>query len=165
MASWHFDRTGLHLRCNFAQKTPNPNMKRQHAGYAGKLDEPGEEIGSASLRVAPAAVEVHRVLGPGFIESVYEHALCVELELRNLPYRRQVPIPVEYKGHRVGESCLDLLVFDSIIVELKAVETLAPIHGVEVRSYLKATGCLIGLLVNFNVPVLLRGVRRIKRSE
>jgi len=136
-------------------------MKRQHAGYAGKLDEPGEEIDRQVSELLAAAVEVHRVLGPGFVESVYEHALCVELELRNLPYRRQVPIPVEYKGHRVGESCLDLLVFDSIIVELKAVEALAPIHGVQVRSYLKATGCLIGLLVNFNVPVLLRGVRRI----
>ena len=65
------------------------------------------------------------------------------------------------KGHRVGESCLDLLVSDRLVVELKAVEALAPIHWVQVRSYLKATGCLLGLLINFNVPVLLRGVRRI----
>jgi GxxExxY protein len=71
-----------------------------------------------------AAVEVHRVLGPGFLESVYERALCVELGLRNLPYRRQIPILVDYKGHWVGESCLDLLIAERIVVELKAVETL-----------------------------------------
>jgi len=136
-------------------------VKRQDARDARKIREPSEEIDRQVSQLLAAAVEVHRALGPGFLESVYERALCVELELRNLPYRRQVPIPVEYKGHRVGESCLDLLVFDSIIVELKDVEALAPIHGVQVRSYLKATGCLIGLLVNFNVPVLLRGVRRI----
>ena len=101
------------------------------------------------------------MLGPGFLESACEHALCVELGLRNLAYRRQVPIVVGYKGHVVGESCLDLLVAEQLVVELKAVESLAPIHWVQVRSYLKATGCLLGLLINFNVPVLLRGVRRI----
>ena len=84
----------------------------------------------------------------------------MELGLRNLRYRRQVPVKIEYKGHRVGESCRDLLVSEPVIVELKAVEALAPIHWVQVRSYLKATGCLLGLLINFNVPVLLRGVRR-----
>ena len=68
---------------------------------------------------------------------------------------------LEYKGHRVGESCLDLLVGHRLIVELKAVEAIAPIHWVQVRSYLKATGCRLGLLINFNVSVLLRGVRRV----
>jgi len=86
--------------------------------------------------------------------------LCVELGLRNVQSRRQVPVRVEYEGHRVGESCLDLLASDRLVVELKAVEALAPIHWVQVRSYLKATGCLLGL-IHFNVPVLLRGVRRI----
>ena len=105
-----------------------------------------------------AAVEVRRVLGPGFLEGVYERALCVELGLRNLPYRRQVPIRVDYKGHHVGESSLDLLVAQRIVVEFKAVEALAPIHWVQVRSYLKATRCFLGLLINFNLPVLLRGV-------
>jgi len=124
--------------------------------------------------VVAAAIEVHRIVGPGFLESVYEHALCVELGLRNVQYRRQAPFKVEYKGHRVGESCLDLLeqramladptmqfVCDRVVVELKAVDALAPIHWVQVRSYLKATGCRLGLLINFNVAVLLRGVRRI----
>jgi len=75
-----------------------------------------------------------------------------------------LPLPsrsIGFKGHRVGESCLDLLVSDRLVVELKAVEALAPIHWGQVRSYLKATGRLLGLLINFNVPVLLRGVRRI----
>ena len=100
-------------------------------------------------------------LGPGFLESVYEQALCLELGLRNVPYRRQVPLAIAYKGHRVGESCLDLLVAGQLIVELKAIDALAPIHWVQVRSYLKATKCVLRLLSNFNVTVLLRGVRRV----
>ena len=136
-------------------------MKRQDAGNARRLAEPSEEIDRQVSELLAAAVEVHRVLGPGFLESVYESALCVELGLRNVPHQRQVPVSVDYKGHKVGESCLDLLVGGRIVVELKAVEALAPVHWVQVRSYLKATGCLLGLLINFNVPVLLRGVRRI----
>src|SRR5262245_29505830 len=97
-------------------------------------------------------------LGPGFLESVYEQALSFELGLRNVLHRRQVPVAVHYKGQRVGESYLDLLVGDRLVVELKAIEALAPINWVQVRSYLKATGCQLGLLINFNVPVLLRGV-------
>jgi GxxExxY protein len=134
-------------------------VKRQDARDA--REEPGEELDGYVSELLAAAIEVHRVLGPGLLESVYEHALCVELGLRDVQYRRQVPVTVDYKGHRVGESCLDLLVADRLVVELKAVEALAPIHWVQVRSYLKATGCLLGLLINFNVPVLLRGVRRI----
>jgi GxxExxY protein len=136
-------------------------MKRQDARGANKLEEPGEDLDRHVSEVLAAAIEVHRILGPGFVESVYEHALCVELRLRNVPYRRQILVNVEYKGRRVGESCLDLLISDRVVVELKAVEALAPIHWVQVRSYLKATGCRLGLLINFNVPVLLRGVRRI----
>ena len=140
-------------------------MKRQDArtpgGWLEKPEEPSEEIDQLVSELLAAAIEVHRVLGPGFLEGVYEAALCVELGLRNLPYRRQVPVDVEYKGHRVGQGCLDLLISGSIVVELKAIEVLAPIHWVQVRSYLKATGCRVGVLINFNVPVLFRGVRRI----
>jgi GxxExxY protein len=150
------------LRCNSTEKSPETrSVKRKDATDARTSEEPSEEIDRQASALLAAAVEVHRVLGPGFLEAVYERALCVELGLRNLAYRRQVPILVDYKGHRVGESCLDLLVADRIVVELKAVEALAPIHWVQVRSYLKATGCFLGLLINFNVPVLLRGVRRI----
>ena len=136
-------------------------MKRQDARDAKQLREPDVDLNTHASDVIAAAIEVHRELGPGFLESVYERALCVELGLRNLPHRRQVPFAVGYKGERVGESCLDLLVAEQLVVELKAVEALAPIHRVQVRSYLKATGCLLGLLINFNVPVLLRGVRRV----
>ena len=140
-------------------------MKRQDArtpgGWLTKPEEPSEEIDQLVSELLAAAIEVHRVLGPGFLEGVYEAALCVELGLRNLPYRRQVPVDVEYKCHRGGQGCLDLQISGSIVVELKAIEVLAPIHWVQVRSYLKATGCRVGVLINFNVPVLLRGVRRI----
>ena len=136
-------------------------MKRQEARNANNLEEPSEELDRDVSEVLGAAIEVHGIVGPGSLESVYEQALCVELGLRNVHYRRQAPIKVKYKGHRVGESCLDLLVSERVVVELKAVDALAPIHWVQVRSYLKATGCRLGLLINFNVPVLLRGVRRI----
>ena len=140
-------------------------MKRQDARTASELREPDRDLDRHASEVVAAAIEVHQVLGPGFLESVYERALCVELGLRNLPYRRQVPIMVGYKGHEVGETCLDLLVADRLVVELKSVDTLAPIHWVQVRSYLKATGCILGLLINFNVPVLLRGVKRVILTE
>lgn len=136
-------------------------MKRQDARNATDLPEPNEHLDRHACEVIDAAIEVHRILGPGFLESVYERALCVELSLRNLPYRRQVPVAVGYKGHPVGESCLDLLVADHLVVEFLAIDSLAPILWVQVRSYLKATRCVLGLLINFNVPVLLRGVRRV----
>src|SRR5688500_13278829 len=101
-------------------------MKRQDGRDAKELEEPDAETDRHVSELLAAAIEVHRVLGPGFVESVYERALCVELGLRNLRYRRQVPVVVEYKGQRVGESCLDLLIADRVVVELKAVEALAP---------------------------------------
>src|SRR5215212_786914 len=112
-------------------------MKRQEARDAKNLEEPSEELDRDVSEVLAAAIEVHRILGPGFLESVYEHALCLELGLRNVQYRRQAPSKVEYKGHRVGESRLDLLVCERVVVELKAVDALAPIHWVQVRSISK----------------------------
>lgn len=110
-------------------------MKRQDAGNARNAREPDEELDNYASRLLACALEVHRTLGPGFLESVYEHALCVELALRELPFKRQVPIIIDYKGRRVGESHLDLLVAGRLVVELKAVEALAPIHGVQVRFF------------------------------
>ena len=111
-----------------------------------------------------AAIEVHRVLGPGFLESVYEEAFCVELTARRIPFTRQIPAAVTYKGHQVGEHRLDVLVSGQLIVELKAVDELAPIHTAQLISYLKATGRRLGLLINFNVPVLKEGIKRIVLS-
>ena len=140
-------------------------MERQDAKDAREFQEPDEDLDRIASVLVGAAVEVHRHRGPGFLESVYERSLCVELGLRAITFQRQVPVAVEYKGHPVGDGRLDLLVEDRLIVELKAVEALEPIHGVQLRSYLKATGRSLGILINFNVPVLLRGVRRIILSS
>ena len=115
--------------------------------------EPSAELDDLAHRVIGAAIEVHRLLGPGFLESVYEEALCVELALRRIRFARQVPISVKYKRERVGQARLDLLVDDSLVVELKAVESFASIHLAQVLSYLKATRFRLGLLINFDVSV------------
>ena len=127
--------------------------------------EPTPELDRLANATIGAAIEVHRTLGPGFLESVYEEALAIELETRRIPCARQVPIAVIYKGHPVGEGRLDLLVADRLIVELKAVEALAPIHTAQLMSYLKATRHPLGLLINFNVPVLKMGIRRVVLSS
>jgi GxxExxY protein len=111
--------------------------------------------------VVAAAVEVHRVLGPGFLETVYEEALNVELALREVRFVRQPLIPVAYKNHRVGDMRPDMLVADCLVVELKAVDQLGPTHLAQALSYLRATSLPLALVINFNVQVLLRGVRRV----
>jgi GxxExxY protein len=138
-------------------------MNRQNAEAAKNLEreEPSEELDELAFRVIGAAIEVHRLLGPGFLEAVYEEALCIELELRGVAFARQVPIGLEYKGRTVGEARLDLLVNECLVVELKAIEQIAPIHVAQTLSYLKATRVRLGLLVNFNVTTLRRGIKRI----
>lgn len=120
-----------------------------------------KEFDPLSHAVIGAAIEVHRVLGPGFLESVYEEALCIELHERKILYAQQQMITVSYKNRLIGEGHLDLLVDNRLVVELKAVETLLPIHSAQLISYLKTTGYPVGLLINFNVPVLKQGVRRL----
>lgn len=137
-------------------------MNRQDAKFL-KV-EPNKEVDRLARAVIGAAIEVHRHLGPGFLEGVYEEALVVELALRDIPFERQKPVPVSYKGHSVGEGRIDLLVATELLVELKAVEVLAPIHKAQVISYLKATGLHLGLLINFNVPILRAGVQRVVLS-
>jgi len=122
---------------------------------------PGEELDQLARDVIGAAIEVHRVLGPGFQESIYETALCRELELRGIPCVRQSTVEVEYKDAAVGEYRLDLLVGDSLVVEVKAVDRLARLHTAQLISYLKATGHRLGLLVNFNVTWLKTGIKRV----
>ena len=120
------------------------------------------ELNDITSEIIGAAIEVHKVLGPGLLESAYEECLCQELGLRRIPFVRQQPLPVSYKG--MDLDCgyrLDLLVADSIVVEMKAVEALLPIHEAQVLTYLKLGGWHIGLLINFNVPVLKNGIRRI----
>ena len=108
-----------------------------------------------------AAIEVHRALGPGLLESAYEECLCHELMLRGIPFERQRQLPVQYKG--VALDCgyrVDLLVADLVVVEIKAVDGLLPIHDAQLLTYLKLGGWHVGLLVNFNVDKLRHGVRR-----
>jgi len=108
-----------------------------------------------------AAIEVHRLLGPGFLEAVYEEALCIEFTMRGIPFERQTAVNVTYKGYPVGAGKIDLLVKEQLVIELKTVEILAPIHSAQVISYLKATGLQLGLLINFNVVLLKQGIKRI----
>ena len=108
-----------------------------------------------------AAIEDHRVLGPGLLENAYEDCLARELYLRAIRFERQKPLPLVYKELKLDAGYrLDLLVEGRVVVELKAVEALAPIHEAIVLTYLRLSGCRIGLLVNFNVPVLKDGIRR-----
>jgi GxxExxY protein len=127
--------------------------------------EPSKEVDRLAHEVIGAALEVHQSLGPGYLESVYEEALCVELELRAISFRRQQIVSVNYKDHSVGEGRMDLVVGEALIVELKAVDALAPIHTAQMISYLKATHCQLGLLINFNVQILKDGIRRVILSK
>lgn len=123
-----------------------------------------EEGRDLTREVIGVAIEVHRILGPGFLESVYEGAMTYELKLRGISFERQKEIAVTYKGHPVGQSRLDFLVEKTLVVELKAVASLTPLHEAQVLSYLKATNCSLALLINFNVPLLKNGIRRIIRT-
>jgi GxxExxY protein len=123
--------------------------------------EPSIELDQLAHMVIGSAIKVHCVLGAGYIESVYEEAMGVELDFQNIPYQRQYKIAVQYRGRSIGEGRLDLLIASALPVELKAVEILAPIHQAQLLSYLKMTGLQLGLLINFNVPVLKQGIKRV----
>jgi GxxExxY protein len=125
------------------------------------MNEPTAKVDALAKNVIGACFEVHKTLGPGYLESVYEEAVAKELALRNIPFEKQKPIEVNYKGEPVGQARLDILVNDLLVVELKAVESLAPIHTAQVISYLKAGGFQLGLLINFNTPLLKHGIKRI----
>ena len=119
-----------------------------------------EELAHA---IIGAAIEVHRLLGPGFLESTYERALCHELALRGVTFERQKELIVRYKDLDIPGQRLDLLVGGRVIVDLKTVEALAPIHQAQILSYLKTTGLRLGLLINFKVQVLKDGIKRVVR--
>ncbi|HJQ27329.1 MAG TPA: GxxExxY protein [Blastocatellia bacterium] len=138
-------------------------INRQDAKTAKKR-EPDAELDHLAQLVIGAAIEVHRTLGPGFLESVYEEALCIELSLRGVPFTRQAGFNVNYRGQEVGQGRVDVLIAGKLIVELIAVEALAPVHMAQTISYLKMTGCALGLLINFNVPILKNGIRRVVLS-
>jgi GxxExxY protein len=138
-------------------------LNRQDAKNA--KEEPPEELNRLAHAVIGAAIEVHRHLGPGFLESTYQKALQVEFRLRDIPAAPQYPVGLTYKGEPVGDGFLDFLVAEGLVVELKAVDKLAPIHTAQVISYLKAIKLRLGLLINFNTPVLRDGIKRVIWNE
>jgi GxxExxY protein len=128
----------------------------------------GKELRDSEITdaIIAAAIAVHRELGPGFLESIYEQALAVEFALRGIAFIRQHPVPLFYRDHQIGEHRLDFLVDNRIIVELKAVEALENVHFAIVRSYLKATGLADGLILNFStMPLTVKRVRRERTFE
>jgi GxxExxY protein len=125
-----------------------------------------EPIPAETERIAQIAVDsaykVHDALAPGLLESVYEACLCHELSKRAIPFKKQVSLPVTYDGVRLDAGLrLDLLLADALIIELKSAEKILPLHEAQLLTYLKLTGLRLGLLVNFNVPVIKEGIRRI----
>jgi GxxExxY protein len=109
-------------------------------------------------RVIGSAIEVHRALGPGLLKSAYEECLCHEFHLRGIGFERQVPLPVEYKGVKLDCGYrLDLIVESVLILEIKCAEDVLPVHEAQILTYMRMTGKRVGLILNFNVPVLTRG--------
>lgn len=121
-----------------------------------------QETNAVSHAVIGAAIEVHRALGPGLLESAYEECLAEEFRKRTIPFERQKPVPLVYCAVKLDCGYrLDFLVDGCVVVEIKAIEALAPIHDAVVLTYLKLSGCRLGLLINFHVEVLKRGIRRL----
>jgi GxxExxY protein len=131
---------------------------QQEGGKAGRF-------GDCSEQVIGACIEVHRALGPGLLESAYEQCLAHELSLRGLPFERQRPVPVVYKGIDLELGYrLDFVVGGVLVLEIKAVERLAPVHEAQLLTYLKLTGLRAGILINFNAQTLRQGLRRLTRK-
>ncbi|MFI4989075.1 MAG: GxxExxY protein [Alphaproteobacteria bacterium] len=120
------------------------------------------ETEAVARNVVDAALKVHRALGPGLLESVYEACLCHELGKRGVRYERQLTVPIRYDDITIDSGLrLDLAIENVLIVELKAVEQTLPLHQAQLLTYLKLTGVRLGLLINFNVPLLKDGIRRV----
>ena len=133
-----------------------------HQDTKAPREEGAEKIDAIAKAAVDAAFKVHSTLGPGLLEGVYEACLVHELHRRGLSVETQVALPIEYDGLKLDAALrLDLVVEDQLIVELKAVESLLPIHMAQVMTYLKLSRCRLGLLINFNVPLIKDGIRRI----
>ncbi len=129
---------------------------------AEKASETAEQLNTLTGIIIGAAIEVHRILGPGLLESAYEACLVFELKHRGLKVEKQKELPLFYKNLELDCGYrLDLLVEDAVIVEVKAVNSIASIHHAQLTSYLKLSGCKVGLLINFNVEILRKGISRI----
>jgi GxxExxY protein len=133
----------------------------QNIPRAEKAEGDGD-LNRVTHGIIAAAIEVHRHLGPGLLESAYQECVCFELSQQGLPFTREVHLPLSYKGLQLDCNYrIDLLVAEAVVVELKSVEQVLPIHTAQLLTYLKASHKQIGLLINFNVPVLKHGIKRI----
>ncbi len=118
-------------------------------------------VNTLTYKTIGAAIEVHKLLGPGLLESTYRECLCRELALRGISFRRECGLPLRYKGIRLDCGYrVDILIADLVVVEIKAVEQLAPVHDAQLLTYLRMGGWQVGLLINFNVVVLKQGIHR-----
>ncbi|MDL1893277.1 GxxExxY protein [Sphingobacteriales bacterium CHB3] len=124
-------------------------------------DESLEAINKLTEQIIGCAIEVHRNLGPGLLESTYESALCIEFEDEGISYKRQISFPILYKGRNIGDYRIDLVVGEKVVVELKSVERFDPIFEAQVLTYLKVTGKKVGLLINFNNRILTNGIKKL----
>lgn len=129
------------------------------------IKEPDKEVDLLARRVIGCAIEVHRTLGPGFLEPLYEHALSCELSLNHISHDCQYPVQICYKNVIVGEGRIDILIEDQLVVEIKSVASLAPVHTAQLKAYLKSTGLHLGLLINFNENRLADGIKRVILSQ
>ena len=114
-----------------------------------------------SEKIIGCAIEVHRELGPGLPEAVCETALCIELQSRGIPFKRQVAVPIYYKGQLISEHRPDLIVADEIVIEVKSIERIAHVHVAQVLTYLRITSLSLGLIMNFNSATMRAGIRRV----
>jgi GxxExxY protein len=129
---------------------------------ASGVDDGTEDL---ATQVIGAAIEVHRELGPGMPERSYLLAMCHELDLRGIPYQCEYPVKIEYKGKEVGEGRVDLLVAGRLVVELKAVDVISPVHGAQCLKYLRLLHLKLGLVLNFNVERMREGIKRVINSH
>ena len=123
-------------------------------------DTESNKLNVITEKIIGCAIEVHRHLGPGLLENVYEEALSTEFQINEINYQRQVPVPIQYKGRVIGEYRMDLLVEDTVVVEIKSVERNDPVFDAQVLTYLKVAGKEVGLLINFNSRLLKNGIKR-----
>ena len=136
------------------------NVISSGKGVGGTPARQPDPLKQLTERIIGCAIEVHRQLGPGLLEGTYEAALCIELQTAGLNFVRQPVFPVVYKGQMIGEYRLDLIVEDSVIVEIKSIERFDPIFEAQVLTYLRVTGKKLGLLMNFNSRLLRDGIKR-----
>jgi GxxExxY protein len=130
------------------------------------MSEPSTEHDLIARQIVDSAFAVHRALGPGLLESVYEQCLVYELETRHLPAQRQVTLPVFYRNLRIDAGFrMDMVIGGLVIVEIKATERILPIHEAQLLTYLKLSGHRLGLLINFNVTLIKHGIRRLINSS